>query len=146
MQGTIHVPFAGAMRVLVRVPLAGSLLKIACSPSCWRMLFFSGLVITFFMGVIFPMPGGAAGAASDHDKLIHTAVFFALALIGTIGRFERRLIVGILVIHGSLIEILQGLNPNRSADIHDFFADVLGITLAMAICWLSLRVIGFKRS
>lgn len=146
MPAMILALFAGEICVLGRIrECARLLLRLGGSLLFWRASFFSGLAITFLMGVILPMPGGPGGSASNNDKLLHVAVFFALALIGVVGRYERLWLIAVLMVHGAAIEILQGFNRSRSADIYDFLADILGIMLAVGMGWVYSSGILFKR-
>lgn len=69
------------------------------------------------------------------DKAQHALAYAALAACGC-GAFPsraRRVAAGLLI-HGALIEVLQGtLTSTRYADITDWFADAIGISIGMLL-------------
>lgn len=82
----------------------------------------------------------------SHDKLIHVAIYFifAFALLHAL-RHQRRflylsenaLICGMLfaTLYAISDETHQFFTPNRSSEIWDLNADVLGIFLASLVFW-----------
>jgi VanZ family protein len=48
----------------------------------------------------------------------------------------------VLLSHGALVEVLQSLVPDRSADAWDMVADAIGIAMALVASRLGLRVLG----
>ncbi len=75
------------------------------------------------------------------DKLAHFSLFlgwsFLMTLRSLYGSMNTRLILSVVLCVSLLIgagtEILQGIIPNRSRDLLDFFADAVG-----AVCGLLL--------
>ena len=65
------------------------------------------------------------------DKANHALAFGVLAVLGGIaypGRLARLLVA--LLAYGALIEVLQSLTPDRSAEWLDLLADAVGLLLA----------------
>lgn len=75
------------------------------------------------------------------DKLLHFSGYFALGTwFGGVTRRTRYPLVAVALIGlGGLIEIVQGLMHNgRDADWLDFVANVLGVSLALAVAYAGL--------
>ncbi len=82
----------------------------------------------------------------SHDKLIHAAIYFvfAFALLHAL-RHQRRvmylsehaLVCGVLIatLYAISDETHQFFTPNRSSEIWDLNADVLGIMFAAGVFW-----------
>jgi len=85
------------------------------------------------------MPGGPRGALAVNDKLVHGCVYAALTILGLVGGLRRGLVLLVLFSHGALIEVLQGLVPDRTADWRDFLANTTGILLALVVMSLVRR-------
>ncbi|MEA2077700.1 MAG: VanZ family protein [Candidatus Marinimicrobia bacterium] len=75
------------------------------------------------------------------DKVWHFATYFLLAL-GLIFSFReghwqiwynRRWTLIISLVHAGVSEILQGFSPGRASDLSDWFANCLGIGLALLL-------------
>lgn len=69
------------------------------------------------------------------DKAQHALAYAGLAVCGY-GAFPSRAwrVAAGLLIHGALIEILQGtLTSTRYADVTDWFADAVGISIGMLL-------------
>lgn len=77
------------------------------------------------------------------DKLVHTAMYFTLALVSIIelsklGKLKspKSVILWAFIVpisFGGLMEILQQFVPNRSCDIIDFLANTIGVILAYVL-------------
>lgn len=107
-----------------------------------RGVFWSALAVLMYLAVARPMPGGPSGALSVHDKLVHGGVYGALAVCGLLGRLRASTVMLVLLAHGALVEVLQALVPDRSADVLDLLADALGIAVVLALSHLGRKVFG----
>ncbi len=75
------------------------------------------------------------------DKIWHFSTYFVLtlALIFSFREghwqiwYNRRWSLIIALIHSGLSEILQGFSPGRTSDLADWFADCMGIALALLL-------------
>lgn len=83
-----------------------------------------------------------------NDKTIHFLFYFVLTLLWYVAlkrkyknRLLKFLIVGVSIIYGIIIEILQGvLTQNRQADVYDALANSAGAFLALlVIFWLNSK-------
>ena len=97
------------------------------------LLFTTTLIVAMLWPLDQPPP-----APEGSDKLVHFIAFAALAFpLASTGRF------GILPVFigasgfGGLIELIQP-SFNRSGDVNDFVADVIGVILGIA-CGLLYR-------
>lgn len=80
-----------------------------------------------------PAPPPAANLG--WDKLNHLAAFVVLGLLARLAWPAQQLgrwALGLLV-YGGLLEIAQGLTPNRQAEWADLLADALGLLLALVL-------------
>jgi VanZ family protein len=77
---------------------------------------------------------------SFHDKLLHVAAYLALTLWFT-GLYRRGLypsVAAVLFALGVALDMLQGLTATRSLDWYDVAADVVGISVGLAISFAYL--------
>ena len=82
------------------------------------------------------------------DKLQHTLAYGALAIAGIVGFPDRRGLLGVgigLVALGAGLEVVQALTPSRKAGLDDGLANVIGVTLGLAIGWLAARLVGLRQ-
>ena len=112
---------------------AGDSLARPRAGSNWLALLFWLLLIVISGLALAPKP--PAGADLGWDKLNHLAAFAALGLLArwawpTQGLL--RWLLGLLC-YGALLEIAQGLTPNRQAEWADLLADALGLLLALLL-------------
>lgn len=107
-----------------------------------RAVFLCALLVVLYLAVAHPMPGGQAGVLSVHDKLVHGFVYAALTTLGLLGRLGKPTVLLVLVSHGALVEVLQALVPERSADVIDLLADCAGIFVALLVSHVGMRVLG----
>jgi VanZ family protein len=98
------------------------------------LAFWGALVALTYMAVARPMPGGPEGALSVNDKLVHAVVYAALTVLGLMGRLKTGAVLFVLLMHGALIESLQALVPDRTADWKDLMANAAGC-VAASIAW-----------
>jgi hypothetical protein len=100
-----------------------------------RRLPFVGAVLVSLVVLFTPasdVPSGFPGS----DKLVHVAVFAALALTGRLAGLPRAGLVAGLVAYAVGSEVLQGLLPlGRSPDVVDVLADGMGVALGV---WASI--------
>ena len=102
----------------------------------WRAAFFLTLAAVAILSL---WPGDEGPAGTGWDKADHVLAFIALAIMGRRG-FPARpfVLLGLaLLAYGGLIEILQGMTPDRHAEWADLAADGVGIVAggAMAYWW-----------
>ena len=77
-------------------------------------------------------------AFPEADKVLHTMAFAGVSFIGCLAYPVRIFILAIfLVFLGAAIEVTQGFTPDRSRELYDFFADVVGISLGFITYRLS---------
>jgi len=80
-------------------------------------------------------PQGVAGPAiTGLDKVVHVVIFAAPALIALRAGYRARWVLGILVVHAPVSELIQHFAlPHRSGDVFDVMADLGGVAVgAMA--------------
>ena len=96
-----------------------------------------GLVLTVAM--LWPINQQPVGPDGS-DKLVHFIAFAALVLpLARTGRIRiLPLFIGVSAF-GAVIELIQP-SFNRSADINDWFADVIGVVLGIS-CGFLLRIL-----
>ena len=84
------------------------------------------------------MPAPPPMITTGWDKSNHLLAFGVMAWLGC-KAFPQRLTIVLsgLLAYGALIEIMQFLTPNRSAEWLDLFADSLGILLG----WMLIRLV-----
>jgi VanZ family protein len=99
------------------------------------------LIVTLILTVAMLWPIDHSPPAPDgSDKLVHLAAFAALAF--PLARTNR---VSLLIIFigastfGGMIELIQP-TFNRSADLNDWSADILGVVLGIALGLVYRRV------
>ena len=84
--------------------------------------------------VLALMPAPPAKLSTGWDKANHLLAFGVMAWLGC-KAFERHifsLLCGLLA-YGAVIEMLQSLTPNRSAEWQDWVADGVGILLGWMV-------------
>jgi VanZ family protein len=76
------------------------------------------------------------------DKLVHLSVFALPSLLGLLAGLPGRWVVGVLVAHAALSEVVQGaFLTGRSGDPVDALADLAGVVLGvLAARLLAARV------
>jgi VanZ family protein len=81
---------------------------------------------------LWPKP--PAAASLGWDKLNHVAAFAVLGLLARVAWPAQALQRwALLLAYGGLLELAQGLTPNRSAEWSDWLADALGLLLAVVL-------------
>jgi hypothetical protein len=72
------------------------------------------------------------------DKIIHGALFAALALTGSWAGIRPTALAVLLVAYAAVSELMQGLTPlARSASVGDWLADVAGVAVGLLV-WQAL--------
>ena len=101
-----------------------------------RLWFCAGLAIALAVLVVCLIPGGKLPDMRVSDKTEHVAAFVMLAFwFGSIlVRRDLFWLALALLLFGGAIELAQGaMRMGRNADIHDLFADGVGILLGLAL-------------
>ena len=97
------------------------------------------IIVTLTLTVAMLWPLEAPPPAPDgSDKLVHFIAFAALAF--PLARTSRFGLLPVFIgasVYGGAIELIQP-NFNRSADINDWFADIVGVVLGIG-CGLLYR-------
>jgi VanZ family protein len=84
--------------------------------------------------VLFTPASGVPTAPPGTDKLVHVAVFTALAGTGRWAGAGTARLTAALVLYAAGSELIQGLAPlARSASLADWIADAAGILLGLAL-------------
>ena len=101
--------------------------------------FFASLVLVTILALI-PAPA-VPQVVQFWDKAQHALAFAALASLGCYAFPQRvRLVFIGLLLHGALIEALQGtLTTTRFADVYDWFADGIGVLIGVSFFLLAAR-------
>ena len=99
------------------------------------------LIVTLILTVAMLWPMDQPPPAPEGiDKLLHLAVFAALAFpLARTSRVSLLLIFMGASAFGGLIELIQP-TFNRSADLNDWIADILGVVLGIALGLIYRRV------
>ena len=108
-------------------------LRLVC-----RIAFF--LVLAVMVGASLARNHHVVMAIGAYDKPAHLIVYFALALLATMGwPRRRRMILVILLVGGLVLEVAQNA-IGRSFDWLDALANVVGVGLAAALTrWLDRK-------
>lgn len=109
-----------------------------------RRLLIAGLAAywaVLFVLTHIPAPARDLGV---NDKLLHLVAYGVLGFLfaWVISPTQRRLATWLVVVlvcssYGAVDELLQRQIPSRTADINDFFADVVGAALGASILLLA---------
>ena len=99
------------------------------------------LIVTLILTVAMLWPMDQPPPAPEgSDKLVHLAAFAALAFpLARTSRVSLLLIFMGASAFGGLIELIQP-TFNRSADLNDWIADILGVMLGIALGLIYRRV------
>lgn len=103
----------------------------------WRIL-FAGAVAASFVVLYWPSAGGPG--VPHADKLVHVAMFAAMAFAGFRGRIPGRVLVPLLTAHAASSEVIQDrMLAGRGGDVADLLADLAGVLAGWALHWASWR-------
>jgi len=99
-----------------------------------------GAVVLISFAVLFTPESGVPAAPPGTDKVVHFALFAALAGTGLGARIRRVPLAAGLVCYAALSEVLQGVLPlGRSGDVLDALVDVAGIAAGFAVVAAAAR-------
>lgn len=107
----------------------------------WLAIFYNIVITTLFF---IPTSGLPSVGGAGMDKVAHVLFFFFLTMLWQLVIFKRRgdkltirssiLLLGLILIYGTLIEILQGqLTASRTADFFDVVADLVGAGIGVLV-------------
>jgi hypothetical protein len=92
------------------------------------------------LAVLFAPAGEVPDAPAGIDKLIHAALFLALALTGRWAGVRAPVLGGLLVAYAAVSEVLQAVTPlERSGSVADLLADGVGVALGLGAWALGER-------
>ena len=98
------------------------------------------LIVTAILTVAMLWPLDPPPAPDGSDKAVHLIAFAALSLpFSRTGRFGLLPVFVGASAFGGVIELIQP-SFNRSADVHDWIADILGVVVGI-ICGLIYRLV-----
>jgi hypothetical protein len=96
------------------------------------------VVVLVSLAVLFAPAGDVPSAPPGVDKVVHVALFAALALSGRWAGIRAGLLAALLLAYAAVSEVVQGLSPlERSASVADWVADAVGV-LAGLVLWARL--------
>ena len=99
------------------------------------------VIVLISFAILFAPGSDVPVAPPGVDKLVHGALFLALALTGLWAGIGRAVLGAALVTYAAASEIIQGLTPlERSASVADWLADVVGVLLGLVLwAWARRR-------
>jgi hypothetical protein len=85
------------------------------------------------LAVLFAPGGAVPFAPPGVDKVVHVALFLALALTGRWAGARAVVLGPLLVAYGAVSEVVQAVTPlERSGSVADLLADAVGVALGLA--------------
>ncbi len=97
------------------------------------------LVVVVSLGVLFAPADDVPAALPGVDKLVHAALFAALAASGRWAGGRPALLAVGLAGYGAVSEVLQAVTPlSRTGSLADLLADLVGVALGLA-AWAALH-------
>lgn len=108
--------------------------NLKLSRRSWRILAWLGLAAVMAVSLL-PIEVPPQLDFWNSDKLVHISMYASLMLcFGQAYSRQRWLVVAIgLASFGALLEFLQSFTPTRSASVLDELANILGISIMLAI-------------
>ena len=86
------------------------------------------------LAVLFAPPSDVPSGPPGVDKLVHFALFAALAVTGRWAGVARGVLAGMLVLYAAGSELLQGTElVDRDASIGDMVADSAGVAAGLVL-------------
>lgn len=108
-----------------------------------RLIFFTAAIAVLIASLV---PPGTSLPGTGWDKANHVLAFGVLGALGTLAYPRRaRWIILVLVVYGSLIELLQSFTPYRFAEFGDLLADIGGAAVGCLIGALLNRLLSQVR-
>ena len=106
------------------------------SPARWRIAF--AVSVAAQLAVLYWPRTVGAGGLPHLDKVVHAAVFAAVAATGLLAWAPQRRVVAVvlaaLVAHAAASEVVQAVVlPGRSGDVRDVVADLVGVALGVLV-------------
>lgn len=84
------------------------------------------------LAVLFAPASDVPPAPAGVDKLVHVALFAALAVSGRWAGIGTRVLAPLLIGYAAVSELLQGLDVvDRSVSLADWVADAVGVLLGL---------------
>ncbi len=98
----------------------------------YRALFFSVLLLGIYLGMR-PAPPPVPFKFSMIDSVYHAGGLFVCTLLSypAFPRWGRWWRAGFMFAVGLAVEYVQSFHPTRSPDIHDIYANTVGVGLGM---------------
>jgi VanZ family protein len=104
------------------------------------------VVVLLSLAILFAPAADVPSAPPGVDKLVHAGLFAALALTGRWAGVGQAVLSGLLVAYAAVSELIQGFSGlERTASLADWFADVAGLLLGLALWGLLTRWQGTAR-
>jgi len=98
------------------------------------------LVVLVSLGVLFAPASDVPSAPAGVDKVVHLALFAALAVGGRWAGIGARALAVLLLGYAAVSEVVQGLPAlGRSTSLADWVADAVGVLLGLALWELGAR-------
>ncbi len=92
------------------------------------------VVVLVSLAVLFAPADDVPFAPPGVDKLVHAALFAALALSGRWAGIGRPVLGVLLVTYAAVSEVVQGMTAlNRTASVADWVADVAGLVVGLVL-------------
>ncbi|MGY1780540.1 VanZ family protein [Geodermatophilus sp. SYSU D01036] len=86
------------------------------------------------LAVLFAPASDVPAAPPGVDKLVHLALFLALALAGRWAGACREPLAVLLLVYGAISEVVQAVTPvERSGSVLDWVADAAGVGLGLLL-------------
>ena len=97
-------------------------------------------VVLVSLAVLFAPASGVPSAPAGVDKVVHLALFAALAASGRWAGVGARALAVLLLGYAAVSEVVQGLPAiGRSTSLADWLADAVGVLIGMALWELASR-------
>ena len=92
------------------------------------------------LAVLFAPASDVPSAPAGVDKIVHLALFAALATTGRWAGVGARPLAAVLLGYAAVSEVVQGLSAlDRSMSLADWMADAVGVLLGLALWQLAAR-------